>query len=102
MDAPLLVQPIVIPQEVQRQAHNYEVINAYPLSFFEATLRKEKASEIKDVEILKSRLETEGSFTAMDSHMLLLLLLLQNPAVPTQHLDPSWTSLTCRLELQIS
>jgi DNA polymerase II large subunit len=62
MDAPLLVQPIVIPQEVQRQAHNFEVTNVLPLSFFEATLAKEKASEIKDVEILKSRLETEGQF----------------------------------------
>ncbi len=62
MDAPLLVQPIVIPQEVQRQAHNFEVTNSLPLSFFEATLAKEKASEIKDVEILKSRLETEGQF----------------------------------------
>lgn len=62
MDAPLLVQPIVIPQEVQRQAHNFEVAKEYPLSFFEATLKKEKASEIKDVEILKSRLETERQF----------------------------------------
>jgi DNA polymerase II large subunit len=62
MDAPLLVQPIVIPQEVQRQAHNYEVVTAYPLSFFEAALEKKKASEIKDVEILKSRLETEKQF----------------------------------------
>jgi DNA polymerase II large subunit len=66
MDAPLLVQPIVIPQEVQRQAHNYEVVKAYPLSFFEATLRKDKASEIQDVEILKSRLETERQFLGHD------------------------------------
>ncbi|MDE1763071.1 MAG: DNA polymerase II large subunit [Thaumarchaeota archaeon] len=62
MDAPLLVQPIVIPQEVQRQAHNFELATSYPLSFFEATLQKEKASEIKGVEILKSRLETEKQF----------------------------------------
>ncbi len=62
MDAPLLVQPIVIPQEVQRQAHNFEVTNSLPLSFFEATLAKEKASEIKSVEILKSRLETKRQF----------------------------------------
>jgi len=66
MDAPLLVQPIVVPQEVQRQAHNYEVVKTYPLSFFEATLKKEKASEIKDVEILKSRLETEKQFFGYD------------------------------------
>ncbi|MDE1863164.1 MAG: DNA polymerase II large subunit [Thaumarchaeota archaeon] len=62
MDAPLLVQPIVIPQEVQRQAHNFEVVTRYPLSFFQATLQRAKASEIKDVEILKSRLETERQF----------------------------------------
>src|SRR5438445_5917259 len=62
MDAPLLIQPIVIPQEVQRQAHNFEVADVLPLSFFEATLAREKASEIRDVEILKSRLETERQF----------------------------------------
>ena len=62
MDAPLLVQPVVIPQEVQRQAHNFEVASTLPISFFEATLARQKASEIKDVETLKSRLETEKQF----------------------------------------
>lgn len=62
MDAPLLVQPVVIPQEVQRQAHNFEVEKTLPLSFFEATLAKEKASDVKDIETLKSRLETEKQF----------------------------------------
>lgn len=62
MDAPLLIQPIVIPQEVQRQAHNFEVEKTLPLSFFEATLAKEKASEVKGIETLKSRLETEKQF----------------------------------------
>ena len=62
MDAPLLIQPVVIPQEVQRQAHNFEVEKLLPLSFFEATLAKEKASEVKGIETLKSRLETEKQF----------------------------------------
>lgn len=62
MDAPLLVQPIVIPQEVQRQAHNFDVARSIPLSFFEATLRKEKACDVTQMETLKSRLETEGQF----------------------------------------
>ncbi len=62
MDAPLLVQPVVIPQEVQRQAHNFEVASTLPISFFEATLARQKASEVKDVETLKSRLETEKQF----------------------------------------
>lgn len=62
MDAPLLVQPIVIPQEVQRQAHNFEVVSTLPISFFEATLARQKASEIREVETLKSRLESEKQF----------------------------------------
>ncbi|HSD04639.1 MAG TPA: DNA polymerase II large subunit, partial [Nitrosopumilaceae archaeon] len=62
MDAPLLIQPIVIPQEVQRQAHNFEVEKILPLSFFEATVAKAKASEVKGIETLKSRLETEKQF----------------------------------------
>lgn len=62
MDAPLLVQPVVIPQEVQRQSHNFDVAKTIPLSFFEATLRKERAGDVTQMEILKSRLETEGQF----------------------------------------
>jgi DNA polymerase II large subunit len=62
MDAPLLVQPVVIPQEVQRQAHNFEVEKTLPLSFFKATLAKEKAGDVKGIETLKSRLETEKQF----------------------------------------
>ena len=62
MDAPLLIQPVVIPQEVQRQAHNFEVEKTLPLSFFEATLAKEKAGDVKSIETLKSRLETEKQF----------------------------------------
>ncbi len=62
MDAPLLVQPVVVPQEVQRQAHNFEVASKLPLSFFEATLAREKASMVKEIETMKSRLETEKQF----------------------------------------
>lgn len=62
MDAPLLVQPLVLPHESQPQAHNLEVTKSLPLAFFESTLEHAKASDVQSVEIIKSRLETEKQF----------------------------------------
>ncbi|MGI0003842.1 MAG: DNA polymerase II large subunit, partial [Candidatus Nitrosotenuis sp.] len=62
MDAPLLVQPTVLPHESQPQAHNLEVLKKLPLEFFEDTMQRKKASEVTSVEIIKSRLETEAQF----------------------------------------
>ncbi|WP_316506791.1 DNA polymerase II large subunit [Nitrosopumilus sp.] len=62
MDAPLLVQPLVLPHESQPQAHNLEVTKAFPLEFFDSTLQQVKAPDVKSVEIIKSRLETERQF----------------------------------------
>lgn len=62
MDAPLLIQPTVLPHESQSQAHNFEVIKRLPLEFFEDTILGKKASEVTSVEIIKSRLETEAQF----------------------------------------
>ncbi|HJO31019.1 MAG TPA: DNA polymerase II large subunit, partial [Nitrosopumilus sp.] len=62
MDAPLLVQPLVLPHESQPQAHNLEVTKLLPLEFFESTLQSEKASNVKSVEIVESRIETERQF----------------------------------------
>ena len=62
MDAPLLIQPIVIPHESQPQAHNFEVTEKFPLSFYESTTLNQKATSITTIEILKSRLETKEEF----------------------------------------
>ena len=62
MDAPLLVQPLVLPHESQPQAHNLEVTKSLPLEFFESTLEQIKASDVISVEIIKNRLETERQF----------------------------------------
>jgi len=62
MDAPLLVQPLVLPHESQPQAHNLEVTKSFPLRFFEETLRREKASGVSSVEIIKNRLDTAEQF----------------------------------------
>lgn len=62
MDAPLLIQPLVLPHESQPQAHNLEVAKSLPLEFFESTLQQIRASDITSVEIIRSRLETERQF----------------------------------------
>ncbi len=62
MDAPLLIQPLVLPHESQPQAHNLEVTKSLPLEFFESTLQQIRASDVTSVEIIRSRLETERQF----------------------------------------
>jgi len=62
MDAPLLIQPLVLPHESQPQAHNLEVTKILPLEFFESTIQQRKASDVNSVEIIKSRLETKRQF----------------------------------------
>ena len=62
MDAPLLVQPNVLPHESQPQAHNLEVIKTLPLEFFQSTFQRIKTSKVKSVEIIESRLGTEKQF----------------------------------------
>lgn len=56
MDAPLLVQPCVFPHEAQTQAHNLEVVETFPLEFFETVASQPKASTVKCIETVKSRL----------------------------------------------
>ena len=46
MDAPLLIQPIVLPHEVQRQAHNVDIANTYSLEFYESTWKQAKAIDV--------------------------------------------------------
>jgi len=62
MDAPLLVQPLVLPHESQPQAHNLEVTKILPLEFFESTYQQSKASDVNSVEIIKSRIDTKRQF----------------------------------------
>lgn len=63
MDAPLLIQPTVLPHEVQRQAHNVDIASSYPLEFYEATWKQAKAAEVAGmIEIVKNRIGDESQF----------------------------------------
>ena len=63
MDAPLLIQPVVLPHEVQRQAHNVDISNTYPLAFYEATWNQAKAADVADmIETIKNRIGDSSQF----------------------------------------
>jgi DNA polymerase II large subunit len=63
MDAPLLIQPIVLPHEVQRQALNIDVTSNYPLQLYEKSLDYTKAENLSNkVDIIKDRIGSELQF----------------------------------------
>lgn len=63
MDAPLLIQPVVLPHEVQRQAHNVDIASAYPVEFYEATCKQGKAADVAGmIETIKNRIGDERQF----------------------------------------
>jgi DNA polymerase II large subunit len=63
MDAPLLLIPFVNPREVQRQAHDFDVDEAYPLEFYEKTLERAEARQVSAVvDLVSNRLGTEAQF----------------------------------------
>jgi DNA polymerase II large subunit len=63
MDTPLLVQPILLPAEVDEQAHNFDISSGYPKEFYEATRGAPSASSISAlIECVGSRLSNETQF----------------------------------------
>lgn len=63
MDAPLLIQPVVLPHEVQRQAHNVDIASAYPVEFYEATWKQGKAADVAGmIETIRNRIGDERQF----------------------------------------
>ena len=63
MDAPLLIIPVVNPQEVQRQAHDVDVASVYPWTFYEKTLEETEPQRVCGlIDIIGHRLNTEAQF----------------------------------------
>lgn len=63
MDAPLLLIPVVNTQEVQRQAHDFDVAEAYPVEFYEKTLENVEARHVcRIIDLVEHRLGTEAQF----------------------------------------
>ncbi|MDP9289330.1 MAG: DNA polymerase II large subunit [Thermoproteota archaeon] len=63
MDAPLLIQPVVLPHEVQRQAHNVDISESYPIEFYHHTWNKGKAVDsISYIDLVKKRIGQLNQF----------------------------------------
>ena len=63
MDAPLLIIPVVNPQEVQRQAHEVDVATAYPWVFYEKTWEETEPRRMCElIDMIEHRLNTEAQF----------------------------------------
>ncbi|RLF98510.1 MAG: DNA polymerase II large subunit, partial [Thaumarchaeota archaeon] len=63
MDAPLVLTAIVDPREVDKEVHNMDIVDKYPLAFYEATLRFANPKEISEfIEKVGDRLVAESRF----------------------------------------
>jgi len=63
MDAPLLIIPVINPQEVQRQVHEIDVAKRYPLAFYEKAGQGASPRDVCDIiDIVEHRLNTEAQF----------------------------------------
>ena len=63
MDTPLLIQPVILPSEVDEQAHNFDITSRYPLEFYERTQSAPAAAAVSEmIERIGSRLESDTQF----------------------------------------
>ena len=63
MDAPLLLSLFVNPNEVARQAFNIEVVDRFPLQFFQETEKRSDSKSVTSiVQTIASRLDTEAIY----------------------------------------
>ena len=64
MDAPLVLTTILDPIEVDKEVHNMDVVDIYPLEFYEATLNWKEPSEVK-INKIQDRLGGEEQYKGL-------------------------------------
>ncbi len=64
MDAPLVLTTRIDPREVDKEVHNMDICDRYPLEFYEATLKYLHPKEVK-IERVEDRLGTDGVYTGI-------------------------------------
>ncbi|MBI2575181.1 DNA polymerase II large subunit [Candidatus Woesearchaeota archaeon] len=62
MDAPLVLTAKLVPAEVDDMAHRFDVAWRYPLEFYEAALQQKLPWDAAEIELLGSRLGTQGEY----------------------------------------
>jgi DNA polymerase II large subunit len=69
MDAPLVLTTRINPKEIDDEAHNIDVMDRYPLEFYEKTLEFAMPGEVRDlIRVVKDRLEEGDAFSSMFTH----------------------------------
>lgn len=67
MDAPLVLTAIVDPREVDKEVHNMDIVDKYPLEFYEATLKYMSPKDVADyIEKVGDRLKDETRFCGLN------------------------------------
>lgn len=67
MDAPLILNALLNPKEVDDEVHAMEVVERYPLEFYEATLRGANPSEVR-IETVADRLGKPNQYSMGFTH----------------------------------
>lgn len=66
MDAPLILNTRINPREIDEEAHNMDVMERYPLEFYEATLRYASPSELAQLMgTVKQRIGSEEQYCGL-------------------------------------
>ncbi|MGQ9624708.1 MAG: DNA polymerase II large subunit [Candidatus Bathycorpusculaceae bacterium] len=100
MDAPLLVIPVVNTMEVQRQAHDFDVAEAYPLEFYEKTLERVEAKHVSSlIDLIEYRLGTESQFEGFKFTTPVSNINMGNPESAYKRLTTMIEKLNSQLEL---
>lgn len=100
MDAPLLLIPFVNTQEVQRQAHDFDVDEGYPLEFYEKTLERVDAKQVSSImDLVSHRLGTEGQFEGFKFTTPISNINIGNPVSSYKQFKSMLEKLNMQLEL---
>ncbi len=62
MDAPLVLTTRIDPKEIDEEVHNLDIVDNYPLEFYEATLRYEEPKRL-NIATVESRIGTENEYS---------------------------------------
>ena len=66
MDAPLVLTAIVDPREVDKEVHNMDIVDHYPVEFYEATLRYADPKDVASIiERVEDRLSSDYRFCCL-------------------------------------
>lgn len=66
MDAPLVLTAIVDPREVDKEVHNMDIVDKYPIEFYEATLRYANPKDVEGyIEKVGDKLKDETRFCGL-------------------------------------